>query len=240
MTTVAVRLEWAGAAEEVLVAGEFNGWAKVPLVKEQELLWALELPVEPGCYTFRFLVDGTWKVREGDEVEEDENGEKVAVLIVEEEDEEEVEETKEVEEAKEEESKALTDAVSAIEEDLDTLTINIDEKTKEELQCGTPKPAKKETTVANTEKTVAEVKPDVKEEAKPEKPKAVKAIQDKENQENTPKATEKTAGVGETATPKRENTPVIKAGKLGKLHPDDVVSPRRVTRNLLAKMAPKN
>merc|ERR1712129_507279 len=197
-------------------------------------LWALELPVEPGCYTFRFLVDGTWKVREGDEVEEDENGEKVAVLIV---DEEEVEETKEVEEAKEEESKALTDAVSAIEEDLDTLTINIDEKTKEELQCGTPKPAKKETTVDNTEKTVAEGKTEVKEEAKPEKPKAVKAIQDKEN---TPKATEKTAGVGETATPKRENTPVIKAGKLGKLHPDDVVSPRRVTRNLLAKMAPKN
>ena len=184
-------------------------------------------------------MDGTWKVREGDEVEEDENGEKVAVLIVEE-DEEEVEEAKEVKEVKEEESKAVTEAVAAIEEDLDTLTINIDEKTKEELQCGTPKPAKKETTVENTEKTVTEEKPEVKKEAKPEKPKAVKAVQDKENQENTPKATEKAAGVGETATPKRENTPVIKAGKLGKLHPDDVVSPRRVTRNLLAKMAPKN
>ena len=46
MTTVAVRLEWAGAAEEVLVAGEFNGWAKVPLVKEQ---------VEPSSVKILYL-----------------------------------------------------------------------------------------------------------------------------------------------------------------------------------------
>ena len=35
MKTVGVRMEWVGEAEEVAVAGEFNGWVTVPLNKEK-------------------------------------------------------------------------------------------------------------------------------------------------------------------------------------------------------------
>merc|ERR1712039_543067 len=64
------------------------------------------------------------------------------------------------------------------------------------------------------------------------------------NKENTPQL------LKEALTPK-ENTPkggtplikasklgTPKAGKLGKLHPDEIESPRRITRNLLAKLGP--
>merc|ERR1712062_287831 len=74
------------------------------------------------------------------------------------------------------------------------------------------------------------------------------------NKENTPKLP-KEGVVGKEGSPKI-GTPVMKAsklgtpklgtpklgtpktGKLGKLHPDDIESPRRVARNLLAKLGP--
>merc|ERR1712080_730299 len=67
------------------------------------------------------------------------------------------------------------------------------------------------------------------------------------DKENTPKIEAVAAKEG---TPK-DGTPLIKASKLGtpnlgtpktaklgKLHPDEVESPRRITRNLLAKLGP--
>merc|ERR1712192_173338 len=69
------------------------------------------------------------------------------------------------------------------------------------------------------------------------------------DKENTPKIQKDSVSIKE-GTPKN-GTPLLKAsklgtpklgtpktGKLGKLHPDEVESPRRITRNLLAKLGP--
>ena len=53
----------------------------------------------PGCFAYRFLVDGTWVTKEGAEVQAGEDGKPVALLVVEEEEEEAVKSEK-VEEVK--------------------------------------------------------------------------------------------------------------------------------------------
>ena len=226
-------------------------------VLDQASLWAADVLMEPGCYTFKFLVDGEWKTRwlllmllprlthstsspqlpldfiphlfrEGDELEEDEKGNVNAVLIVEE-DEEEV--TNEVIEKTKVEEKE----VGQIEDDLDTLTLNIsvntvkdiigDEATVKEV-VGVVEAAPKETEIKEVEED-QETKEDKKEDPRPKRV--------LRNQENTPKMKKDQK---ENSTPK-VSTPLIKAGKLGtpkvatpkvlagaQLHPDDVQSPR--------------
>lgn len=52
-----------GDAKRVLVAGDFNGWSPMgtPLVRSGEPgHWATRLPLEPGAYRYRFIVDGEW------------------------------------------------------------------------------------------------------------------------------------------------------------------------------------
>ena len=58
------------------------------------------LQVVPGCYAYRFLVDGEWKNAVGAEMAKDYEGELVSLLIVEEEevDEKETEKEEEVKE----------------------------------------------------------------------------------------------------------------------------------------------
>merc|ERR1719370_1177095 len=91
MKTVSVRLEWREEGEEVdsaEVAGDFNQWEKVPLFlqcEEDDSVWWTMLEVMPGGYSYKFLIDGEWKNAPGAEVEENEDGELVSVLIVEEE-----------------------------------------------------------------------------------------------------------------------------------------------------------
>merc|ERR1719414_2748035 len=108
MKPVMVRMEWEGEGDwegrDVAVAGEFNGWIPVPLVKQvSSSLWVADVPIEPGCYGYKFLVDGEWVTRAGDELEDDGQGGTQGLLIVEEED------------------------------DLDVLTLGIDKKTAEEM-----------------------------------------------------------------------------------------------------------
>ena len=50
---------------------------------------AYQYQVVPGCYAYRYLVDGEWKNAEGAEQAKDYDGELVSLLIVEEEEEEE-------------------------------------------------------------------------------------------------------------------------------------------------------
>merc|ERR1719282_1179851 len=61
--TVSLKMEWEGEAKEVAVGGEFNGWVPVPLACQQGSTWAVNLDIEPGCYAYRLLVDGVWKIR---------------------------------------------------------------------------------------------------------------------------------------------------------------------------------
>merc|ERR1712013_519158 len=72
------------------VAGDFNQWEKAPLFLQCEAdksIWWTTLEILPGCYGYKFFVDGEWKNAPGAEVEKDDAGEMVSILIVEEDDE---------------------------------------------------------------------------------------------------------------------------------------------------------
>jgi 1,4-alpha-glucan branching enzyme len=53
----------APEAHEVFVAGEFNNWdtRANPLKKDRNSMWKLTLPLTPGRYEYRFLIDGKWE-----------------------------------------------------------------------------------------------------------------------------------------------------------------------------------
>jgi len=292
MKTVSIKMTWEGVAKEVAVGGEFNGWAPVPLFCQegpfcqQGETWAVHLDVEPGCYTYRFLVDGSWKVKEGEgeEVEEDEKGEKANVLIVEEEDEEVEQQGTEEKEIIEE---AAKQEVATIQDTLDTLTLEnkqeiiddqpeetkrseilmegaskeeqaeekVEKKSEEEVEKKVDEEVEKKVEEEVDKKVEEEVEKKVEEkvEKKAELKAEIKETRSRKgkltDKENTPKILKEAVLVKE-GTPKN-GTPVIKAsklgtpklgtpktGKLGKLHPDDIESPRRITRNLLAKLGP--
>jgi len=51
-------------AQEVLLAGDFNNWQPERTVldsKEQNGNWSVDLPLEPGTYRYRYVVDGRWQ-----------------------------------------------------------------------------------------------------------------------------------------------------------------------------------
>jgi len=286
MKTVSLKMEWEGEAKEVAVGGEFNGWVPVPLACQQGSTWAVNLDIEPGCYAYRFLVDGVWKIKEGEEVEEDEKGEKANILILEEEEEEEGPTQQSIEQGDAEQESLKEEEVSTLENVLDTLTIGnkltenlkpsettrIEEFEKEKAEeretAEEDKDKKVEEQIPNkVEEKVKEVNEETIQQADEEtadetvekqaKKKVEKKAEEKVevkmtrsrrsmmvNKENTPQL------LKEALTPKENTpkggTPLIKAsklgtpktGKLGKLHPDEIESPRRITRNLLAKLGP--
>jgi 1,4-alpha-glucan branching enzyme len=51
------------AATSVVVAGEFNNWSVTanPLTKDASGKWRTTLPLKPGRYSYKFVVDGNWK-----------------------------------------------------------------------------------------------------------------------------------------------------------------------------------
>jgi chromosome partitioning protein len=53
------RFEGAG---KVLIAGDFNNWSPMasPMASETPGLWVTKLPLFPGRYRYRFIVDGRW------------------------------------------------------------------------------------------------------------------------------------------------------------------------------------
>ena len=49
------------AASQVMIAGDFNGWNPVsPLQMVRAGDWRVKLPLAPGRYRYRFIVDGKW------------------------------------------------------------------------------------------------------------------------------------------------------------------------------------
>ena len=52
----------APTARDVFVAGSFNEWnpRATPLQRGADGSWSTELPLTPGCYEYRFVVDGQW------------------------------------------------------------------------------------------------------------------------------------------------------------------------------------
>ena len=49
-------------ASEVLIAGDFNNWtpASTPMQSRRPGDWQMKLPLRPGRYRYRFVVDGRW------------------------------------------------------------------------------------------------------------------------------------------------------------------------------------
>jgi 1,4-alpha-glucan branching enzyme len=53
----------APEAREVHLSGDFNGWNNIsnPMKRDRNGLWKATLPLAPGRYEYRFLVDGQWE-----------------------------------------------------------------------------------------------------------------------------------------------------------------------------------
>jgi 1,4-alpha-glucan branching enzyme len=53
----------APSARSVMLAGNFTDWGKFPLdmVKNEDGVWSIFVPLLPGIYAYRFIVDGEWR-----------------------------------------------------------------------------------------------------------------------------------------------------------------------------------
>ncbi len=53
----------APSATSVLLVGDFTHWQQQPisLRKDNRGVWRASVPLEPGTYHYRFLVDGEWR-----------------------------------------------------------------------------------------------------------------------------------------------------------------------------------
>lgn len=51
------------AALSVKLAADFTEWEKFPLdmIKAEDGVWSIFVPLLPGDYSYRFIVDGTWR-----------------------------------------------------------------------------------------------------------------------------------------------------------------------------------
>lgn len=47
-------------AKSVCVAGTFTNWTPTPMTPITGGIWSKALPLKPGTYEYRFVVDGAW------------------------------------------------------------------------------------------------------------------------------------------------------------------------------------
>jgi 1,4-alpha-glucan branching enzyme len=81
---VDVTFEFAGDGGQIEVAGEFNNWEPVALTKGEDGVYRITIPILPGTYEYKFVVDGTWiEDPENPETVPDPYGGKNSVLTVE-------------------------------------------------------------------------------------------------------------------------------------------------------------
>lgn len=72
-------------AKEVFVAGDFNQWSMnaSPLTKDEQGNWSAVLPLKPGRYQYKFIIDGVWKPDPANpETVDDQHGGSNSVKIV--------------------------------------------------------------------------------------------------------------------------------------------------------------
>lgn len=46
--------------QRVQLAGDFNDWQPTPMRKQKSGQYVAQIPLEPGIYEYRFLVDDDW------------------------------------------------------------------------------------------------------------------------------------------------------------------------------------
>ncbi|OGR83045.1 MAG: hypothetical protein A3J74_07095 [Elusimicrobia bacterium RIFCSPHIGHO2_02_FULL_57_9] len=74
----------APKARQVYLVGEFNAWkdGTMPLLKSPGGLWAIAVPLPPGRYHYRYIVDGQGLVDPQNPKTDDVGGEKTSVKEV--------------------------------------------------------------------------------------------------------------------------------------------------------------
>lgn len=50
-----------GPVKKVSLAGSFNDWQAVPMTKQKNGLYAIELKIPKGQHEYKFVVDGVWQ-----------------------------------------------------------------------------------------------------------------------------------------------------------------------------------
>ncbi|KAH6800885.1 hypothetical protein C2S52_001349 [Perilla frutescens var. hirtella] len=68
---------WRYGGRHVFLSGSFNGWSeRIPLVlmEGSETIFQKIIDLLPGCYQYKFLVDGTWRVDQQQVCDTDEYG----------------------------------------------------------------------------------------------------------------------------------------------------------------------
>jgi 1,4-alpha-glucan branching enzyme len=52
----------ASSAKSVLLAADFTNWEKspLPMIKAEKGVWHVVVPLAPGNYSYRYIVDGKW------------------------------------------------------------------------------------------------------------------------------------------------------------------------------------
>jgi 1,4-alpha-glucan branching enzyme len=78
---------YAPSAHRVTLAGEFNNWESgysekaINLVKDSEGVWSVTVPIAPGRYKYKFVVDGTkWEADPNGESANDSDGNSQVVV----------------------------------------------------------------------------------------------------------------------------------------------------------------
>ena len=53
----------AEGAHNVRLAGDFNGWNpdRTPMRMVRKSTYQVQLPLPPGCYQYRYVIDGRWE-----------------------------------------------------------------------------------------------------------------------------------------------------------------------------------
>ena len=57
----------APSVKEVVLSGDFNRWdvASHPMKKDENGIWKLSIIIPPGKYEYKLLVDGQWRLDDG-------------------------------------------------------------------------------------------------------------------------------------------------------------------------------
>jgi len=58
--TILFEVKPAGHASDVRLAGTFTGWQPVEMKRRKDGKFAAEVPVPPGTFEYKYLVDGKW------------------------------------------------------------------------------------------------------------------------------------------------------------------------------------
>ena len=64
-TRVQFSLRPEEAVKEAFLAGDFSNWRPVPMARRKDGSFTIAIPLRPGRYEYKYIVDGKWIVDPG-------------------------------------------------------------------------------------------------------------------------------------------------------------------------------